>query len=75
MNSETPSLSLDEYASKARLRMTIHAEKAIEILEYQLVTAKSPARIARLNSRISEYKTVLQTLRKQDDTKSDLTAE
>lgn len=69
MNSEqfTPTLTLDEYATKARIRMIAHAEKAIEIYEYQLETAKSPTRVAKLKSRIADYQKSLETLRKPNE--------
>jgi len=64
-------LTLDEYAKKARLRMTIHAERAIEVLEYQLLTAKSPVRIAKLKSRIADYKEALIRLQESNDKEKD----
>lgn len=64
-------LTLDDYAKKARIRMTIHAERAVEVLEYQLLTAKSPARIAKLKSRISEYKEALKRLEESNGTEKD----
>jgi len=64
-------LTLDEYTKKARVRMTIHAERAIEVLEYQLLTAKSPVRIAKLKSRIAEYKEALKRLQESNDTEKD----
>lgn len=68
-------LTLDDYAKKARIRMTIHAERAVEVLEYQLLTAKSPARIAKLRSRIAEYKEALRRLQDSNDTEKDNTQE
>jgi len=64
-------LTLDEYTKKARIRMTIHAERAIEVLEHQLLTAKSPVRISKLKSRIVEYKEALIRLQESDDSQKD----
>lgn len=65
-------LNLDEYTKKARVRMMIHAERAIEVLKDQLTTAKSSVRVAKLKSRIASYEEALIRLRSTDDQKENV---
>lgn len=68
-------LTLDDYAKKARLRMIVHAERAIDVIEDQLTRAKSPSRIARLQSRVAEYKQALSTLKESNGIKEENTSD
>lgn len=60
------SIDLREYAEKARDKIKSHASRAIDVLEEQLVSAKSPVRISKLKHRIQEWKNSLTLLEKKD---------
>lgn len=63
------SKSLEEYAILAREKIKNHATKAISILQEQLLTAKSPAKIEKLKSRISGWVKSLELLESKNDKK------
>lgn len=44
-----------------------YARRAIQIITQQLQTAKSPSRVAKLNSKLHEWQRVLQILGEKDD--------
>lgn len=52
-----------------------YAERAISVIEEQLRTAKSPARIAKLQCRLKQWKTALQILSESDGKETDTTKE
>lgn len=56
------SITLQEYATKAREKIQQHASRAIVILQDQLTTAKSPVKIAKLKHRIQQWKQSLEQL-------------
>lgn len=53
---------LEDYLSLARDKIKQHAARAIDVLQEQLLTAKSPAKIAKLNVRIADWKHSLEIL-------------
>ena len=44
-----------------------YAQRAIQIITHQIQTAKSPSRVARLNSKLREWQRLLQILGEKDD--------
>lgn len=60
-----------EYITVARNKIKQHAINAISALEHQLITAKSPVKIAKLKYRILAWKKSLDLLdHKNDKTKN-----
>jgi chromosome segregation ATPase len=61
------STSLEEYAIAARAKIKEHATKAIAALQDQLLTAKSPARVSKLKSRIESWQKSLEILEEKQE--------
>ncbi len=60
---------LEEYVPLAREKIKQHAVKAIDALQEQLLSAKSPVKIAKLKSRISAWEKSLEILENNNDKK------
>jgi hypothetical protein len=69
------SITLQEYATKAREKIREHASRAIVVLQDQLTTAKSPVKIAKLKHRIEQWQHSLEQLNKDDHDKKESTRE
>lgn len=68
------SVDLEQYTIKAREKIQEYASRAIAILQEQVSTAKSSAKIAKLNSRIEQWKKSLEILN-TDGTKEESKSE
>lgn len=64
------SITLQEYATKAREKIKQHASRAIVVLQDQLITAKSPVKIAKLKHRIEQWQKSLEQLNTNDKEES-----
>jgi hypothetical protein len=69
------SISLEEYATKAREKIREHASRAIVVLQDQLATAKSPVKIAKLKDRIDQWQKSLEKLNKDENDKEESSRE
>ena len=65
------SITLQEYATKAREKIRQHASRAIVILQDQLTTAKSPVKIAKLKHRIEQWEKSLEQLNSDPNDKKE----
>lgn len=65
------SITLQEYATKAREKIRQHASRAIVILKDQLTTAKSPVKIAKLKHRIEQWEKSLEQLNSDPNDKKE----